>query len=68
MTDNRMAGLAMIAGSAGVIITLGLHPSGHGLFAPETFDSAARTLIAVHSLALATFPVWFLGRVGCRGS
>jgi hypothetical protein len=64
MTNDRMAGLALIAGSAGVIVTLTLHPSGRELFEPGTFDSAARTLVAVHSLALCSLPVWFLGASG----
>jgi hypothetical protein len=64
MTNERMSGLAMIAGSAGVIITLSLHPSGHGLFQPDTFEAAARTMIAVHSVALLSLPIWFLGACG----
>jgi hypothetical protein len=64
MTNDRMAGLALIAGSAGVIVTLSLHPSGRELFEPGTLESAARTLIAVHSLALCSLPVWFLGACG----
>jgi hypothetical protein len=62
MTDDRMSGLALIAGSAGVIITLSLHPSGR--ITPNQIDSVARTLVAVHSLALASLPVWFLGALG----
>jgi hypothetical protein len=62
MTDDRMSGLALIAGSAGVIITLSLHPSGR--ITPGQIDSVARTLVAVHSLALASLPVWFLGAFG----
>src|SRR5271169_2983927 len=38
MTDDRISGLALIAGSAGVILALGLHPSGRDLFAAETFE------------------------------
>jgi hypothetical protein len=64
MTNDRLSGLALIAGSAGVIITLSLHPSGRGLLAPETFEAEARKLIAVHSLALACLPIWFLGACG----
>jgi len=64
MTDDRITGLALIAGSAGVILALGLHPSGRDLFAAETFASAARKLIAVHSLALACLPVWLFGAWG----
>jgi hypothetical protein len=64
MTDNRIAGLALIAGSAGVIVALGLHPSGRDLFVPEQSESTARKLIAVHSLALACLPILFFGAYG----
>jgi hypothetical protein len=64
MTNDRASGLALIAGSAGLIITLGLHPSGRDLFEPDKFDAASRTLIAVHSIGLASLPVWFLGACG----
>jgi hypothetical protein len=62
MTDDRMSGLALIAGSAGVIITLSLHPSGP--IRPEQIDSVVRMLVIVHSLALASLPLWFLGALG----
>lgn len=62
MTDDRMSGLALIAGSVGVIITLSLHPSGH--ISPDQIDSVARRLVVVHGLALACLPVLFLGAVG----
>jgi hypothetical protein len=62
MTDDRMSGLALIAGSAGVIITLSLHPSGP--IRPEQIDSVVRLLVIVHSLALASLPLWFLGALG----
>jgi len=64
MNHERASGLAMIAGSAGLIITLMLHPSDRGLFSPEHYESAARQLIAVHSLALLSLPIWFFGAVG----
>jgi hypothetical protein len=64
MTNDRWSGIALIAGSAGVIITLGLHPSGRELFEPGQFEAAARHLIAVHSLALLSLPLWFLGAYG----
>jgi hypothetical protein len=62
MTDDRMSGVALIAGSAGVIITLILHPSGP--IQPERIDSVVRMLVVVHSLALASLPLWFLGALG----
>lgn len=53
-----------MVGSAGLIITLMLHPSEQGLFSQEHYQSAARQVIAVHSLALISLPIWFLGAVG----
>src|SRR5437868_6610703 len=64
MTTDRVSGILLIAGSAGVIITLGLHPTGGDLFAPGHIDAAVRNLIAVHSVALASMPLWFLGACG----
>ena len=64
MTNDRASGLALIVGSAGLIITLGLHTSGRDLFERDKFEAAARTLIAIHSIGLASLPVWFLGACG----
>jgi hypothetical protein len=64
MIDDRYSGVALILGSAGIIITLALHPSDRGLFQPDTFQSAARTLMAVHSIALFSFPILFVGAYG----
>jgi len=46
-----------------MIITLGIHPRGL-VTTPEEAESMARMLIAVHSLALASVPVLFLGAWG----
>jgi hypothetical protein len=62
MTDNRMSGLALIAGSAGMIITMSLHPTGH--IAAAQMEPMLRMLIGVHALALACVPVLFLGTWG----
>jgi hypothetical protein len=62
MTDNRLSGVALIAGSVGMIITMSLHPSGH--IAPAQMESMIRMLIGVHGLALACVPVLFLGAWG----
>lgn len=64
MTDDRMSGWALIAGSAASIITMSLHPTGHDLFAPGQFHSTARLGVAVHALALVSLPVLFLGGCG----
>ncbi|HUD65148.1 MAG TPA: hypothetical protein VMQ17_11245 [Candidatus Sulfotelmatobacter sp.] len=64
MTDDRKSGLALIAGSIGLIITMAFHPTGHDLLAPGQFDRIARLIVAVHTLALASIPVMFLGTLG----
>jgi len=62
MTDNRKSGLALIAGSLGMIITMAVHP--HGAVAAAQVESMARNLTIVHSLALASLMVLFLGALG----
>jgi hypothetical protein len=64
MTDNRMSGLALILGSAGTIITMALHPTGHNLFAPGQLEPMARMTFFVHVLALVCMPALFLGAWG----
>jgi len=64
MTDDRKSGLALIAGSVGLIITMALHPVGHDLLVPGQFDRIARLVVAVHTLALVCIPVMFLGAMG----
>ncbi len=62
MTDNRLTGLALLAGQLGLILTLSLHPSGK--ITPAEVDHMVRKLIAVHSLALAALPLMILGALG----
>jgi len=64
MSKDRWTGLMLMAGSAGALITLALHPSGRELFSAATFEAAARQLVMVHSLALAAMPLWFTGAIG----
>jgi hypothetical protein len=64
MTDDRKSGLALIAGSAAGIITMAMHPTGHDLLIPGHLESVIRMGVAVHSLALASLPVLFLGAWG----
>jgi hypothetical protein len=54
--------MALIAGSCGMIITMGLHPTGH--IAAADLEPMIHRLIAVHALALACVPVLFLGAWG----
>jgi hypothetical protein len=62
MTDDRLSGLALIAGSGGTIITMSLHPTGR--VAAAQVESMIHVLIAVHALALACVPIQFLGAWG----
>jgi hypothetical protein len=62
MSDDRVSGWALIAGSAGMIITMSLHPSGH--ISPAHMESTTRMLVAVHSLAMISVPATFLGAIG----
>ena len=39
MTDDRMSGMALIAGMAGSIITMAFHPTAHDLTTSGTFSS-----------------------------
>ena len=64
MKDNRKSGVALIAGSVTGIIIMVLHPTGHDLFASGQLESAARMLVAVHAVALASLPILFLGAWG----
>ena len=61
MTDDRKGSLALIAGTLGMLATMSIHPSGHELFEPGAFASAARLAVGAHALALASLPLSFLG-------
>jgi hypothetical protein len=61
MKDNRMGGIALIAGTIGGVVTLAIHPSGHDLFVPEQFTHTAYMLVVAHALAIASMVVVFLG-------
>jgi hypothetical protein len=64
MTDNRMSGMALIAGMLGSIITMALHPTARDLTTPEHSAFMMQLNVAVHSLALVCIPILFLGALG----
>ena len=64
MTDDRVSGLALIAGSIAEIVTMSLHPTGRDLFASGQFAAVAHMAVATHALALISVPVMFLGALG----
>jgi hypothetical protein len=59
-----MSGLALILGSVGSIITMGLHPTGHDLQVPGQLTPVMHMIVAVHALALICLPIMFLGAWG----
>lgn len=61
MTDDRKGGLALLAGTLGMLVTMSIHPSGHELFEPGGFETARRLAVGTHALALASMPLSFLG-------
>jgi hypothetical protein len=61
MTDDRKGALAIIAGAAGGMITMLLHPRGLSLTVPGQLEQMASLNVFVHTLALASVPVAFLG-------
>jgi hypothetical protein len=64
MTDDRISGIALIAGSIASIITMSLHPTGHDLLTPGRFQDMERLAKAVHALALLSLPIFFFGAYG----
>jgi hypothetical protein len=61
MNDDRLGAIALIAGAAGGLVTMILHPTGRELFAPGQLVPAAFLAASVHALAIASMPVSFLG-------
>ena len=64
MTDDREAGIALIAGSLGGILTMAIHPSG---MASQTAGQVAHLSLisgAAHSLAMVSVLLLFLGACG----
>jgi hypothetical protein len=65
MTDDRKAGIALIAGSLGVVVTMAIHPTGSvGALNAEQAARLATASGAAHSLAMASSLILFLGACG----
>jgi len=58
---DTAAGLALIAGSAGLLVTMGLHPTGGSI---EKLVQIARVGRIAHSIAIASIPLMLLGGLG----
>jgi hypothetical protein len=64
MTDNRKAGIALIAGSLGGILTMAMHPTGTASLTAEQIAHLMALSGAVHSLAMVSVLTLFLGACG----
>jgi hypothetical protein len=65
MTDERKSGIALIAASVGLMLTMAVHPAGaRGLLTAEQAEHLSLTSGAAHSLALVSVLLLFLGACG----
>lgn len=64
MNDNRKAAFTLIAGSIGGMITMAIHPTGPGKLDPDHIGHLGRMSGIVHSLALVSIVLLFLGCCG----
>jgi hypothetical protein len=64
MTDDRKAGIALIAGSLGFILTMAIHPTAGSSLSDEQVVHLMRLSGVAHSLAIASMVALFLG--ACR--
>jgi hypothetical protein len=62
MKDNRLGGVALVAGAIAGMITMSLHPTGHhGIMSRHEMEVLALLTKAVHALAITSLPFSFLG-------
>ena len=62
MANDRQGSIALVVGSVGMLVTMGLHPSSHDLLtAGDRFTSVAAVTVGVHALAIASLGALFLG-------
>lgn len=65
MRHYRSSGWALILGALGGMVTMAFHPSGAEVLADgDGAAHVARVAVMTHALALASFPVSFVGAVG----
>jgi hypothetical protein len=64
MTDDRKAGIALIAGSLGGILTMAMHPTGTASLTAEQVGHLMALSGAVHSIAMVSVLLLFLGACG----
>jgi hypothetical protein len=63
-TDDQKAGICLIAGSLGGILTMAMHPIGRASLTPEVVARLAVAAGAAHALAIASVLTMFLGACG----
>lgn len=64
MTNDRKSGVALIAGAAGFIVTMAIHPSGHMVLGPAQVGGFVRVNVITHALGIASGLLLFLGAMG----
>src|ERR1700681_4509943 len=64
MTDDRKAGIALIAGSMGGILTMAVHPTGAASLTADRVAHLSLVSAAAHSLAMLSVLLLFLGACG----
>jgi len=64
MTDDRKAGIALIAGSVGGILTMAVHPTGAASLTADQVAHLSLVSAAAHSLAMLSVLLLFLGACG----
>jgi hypothetical protein len=64
MTDDRKAGIALIAGSLGAMLTMAIHPTAAGSLTAEQVAHLSIISGVAHSLAMLSMLLVFLG--ACR--
>jgi len=64
MTDDRKAGIALIAGSVGGIVTMAIHPTGSASLSAEQVAHLMGMSGIAHSLAMVSMLLLFLGTCG----
>ena len=68
MPDDRKAGIALIAGSLGGILTMAIHPAGTSSMSAEQIARLSIISGAAHSIAIVSIIALFLGACGLTRS
>jgi len=64
MTDDRQAGIALIAGSAGALATMTVHPTGAGTATAADYEHLALVSATAHSIGIVSVAIVFVGACG----